>query len=43
MHLLKDSSLLCTYMSQMYPHADAQYDHMIISVLLLLYLQHNYN
>ena len=38
MHLLK--SLLCTYMSQMYPHADAQYDHTIISVL---YCYHNYN
>ena len=35
MHLLKRSSLLCTYMSQMYPHADAQYDHTIILVLLL--------
>ena len=43
MHLLKHSSLLYTYMSQMYPHADAQYDHMNISILLLLYLQHNYN
>ena len=36
MHLLKHLSLLCTYMAQMYPHAYAQYDHTIISVLLLL-------
>ena len=35
MDLITHSSLLYPYMSQMYPHADAQYDHMYISVLFL--------
>ena len=43
MHLLTHSSLLYTYTSQMFPHADAHYDHLNSYVLLLLCLQHNYN
>ena len=43
MHLLTHSSLLYTYTSHMFPHADAHYDHLNSYVLLLLCLQHNYN